>query len=189
MQAPEVKRAVSLLRVAAKQLGTGDVAERVAAALEPVGYTPTPPLGQAQREEWESLAALVGLARSHDSLESMVADLDERAENDDAPVAAAVTLASLHPPRDWSGTRSSCPARKTRWTAPCAIRGDGRRGGRTATVLTWGHPCQGHPGTVLRAGGLPAREPAAVAIPARRSPAPTRRQTCRGEVAWLPGLR
>jgi DNA helicase-2/ATP-dependent DNA helicase PcrA len=96
MQRPEVKRAVSLLRVAAKQPGSGDIAERVAAALEPVGYTPTPPLGQAQREEWESLAALVGLARSHDSLEAMVADLDERAENDDAPVAAAVTLASLH---------------------------------------------------------------------------------------------
>ena len=28
---------------------------------------PDPPMGQAQREEWESLAALVGLARSHDS--------------------------------------------------------------------------------------------------------------------------
>ena len=96
MQRPEVKRAVSLLRVAAKQpseLGTPD---RVAAALEPVGYTPTPPLGQAQREEWESLAALVSLAGSHESLESLIADLDERLENDDAPVAQAVTLASLH---------------------------------------------------------------------------------------------
>ncbi len=96
MQRPEVKRAVSLLRVAAKQPGSGDVADRVAAALEPVGYTPSPPLGQAQREEWESLAALVGLARSHASLQSLVADLDERADNDDAPVADAVTLASLH---------------------------------------------------------------------------------------------
>jgi ATP-dependent DNA helicase UvrD/PcrA len=96
MQRPEVKRAVSLLRVAAKQPGAGDVPDRVAAALEPVGYTPSPPLGQAQREEWESLAALVGLAANHDTLEGLIADLDERAENDDAPVASAVTLASLH---------------------------------------------------------------------------------------------
>lgn len=96
MQRPEVKRAVSLLRVAAKQPGAGEVADQVAAALVPVGYTPTPPLGQAQREEWESLAALVGLARSHEALDTLVADLDERAENDDAPVASAVTLASLH---------------------------------------------------------------------------------------------
>lgn len=96
MQRPEVKRAVSLLRVAAKQPGEGTLPERVGAALEPVGYTPTPPVGQAQREEWESLAALVGLAESHDSFESLIADLDERADNDDAPVAQAVTLSSLH---------------------------------------------------------------------------------------------
>lgn len=96
MQRPEVKRAVSLLRVAAKQPGEGDVADRVAAALEPVGYSPTPPLGQAQREEWESLAALVALGGSHESLDSLIADLDDRALNDDAPVARAVTLSSLH---------------------------------------------------------------------------------------------
>jgi DNA helicase-2/ATP-dependent DNA helicase PcrA len=96
MQRPEVKRAISLLRVAAKTPATGTTAEQVAAALEPVGYSPTPPIGQAQREEWESLAALVGLARNHPDLGSLVADLDERAENDDAPVADAVTLASLH---------------------------------------------------------------------------------------------
>jgi DNA helicase-2/ATP-dependent DNA helicase PcrA len=96
MQRPEVKRAVSLLRVAAKHTSTQDVADQVAAVLETVGYSPTPPLGQAQREEWESLAALVGLARDHENLQSLITDLDERAENDDAPVAAAVTLASLH---------------------------------------------------------------------------------------------
>ena len=96
MQRPEVKRAVSLLRVAAKQPGDGDLAERVSAALVPVGYTPTPPVGQSQREEWESLAALVGLAANHETFESLIADLDERADNDDAPVAQAVTLASLH---------------------------------------------------------------------------------------------
>ena len=96
MQRPEVKRAVSLLRVASKQPSDADVAEQVAAALEPVGYSPTPPLGQAQREEWESLAALVSLAATHTSMTELVADLDERADNDDAPVADAVTLASLH---------------------------------------------------------------------------------------------
>ena len=96
MQRPEVKRAISLLRVAAKQPGEGEVADRVAAALEPVGYSPTPPLGQGQREEWESLAALVSLARSHPSLDDLIADLDQRAAHDDAPIAAAVTLASLH---------------------------------------------------------------------------------------------
>ncbi|HQR80688.1 MAG TPA: ATP-dependent DNA helicase UvrD2 [Actinomycetota bacterium] len=96
MQRPEVKRAVSLLRVAAKQPGEGDVVDRVAAALEPVGYSPQPPLGQAQREEWESLAALVTLARDHATLPDLIADLENRAEHDDAPVAAAITLASLH---------------------------------------------------------------------------------------------
>lgn len=96
MQRPEVKRAVSLLRVAAKQDSELPTADRVAATLEPVGYTPTPPLGQTQREEWESLAALVGLAESHETLDSLIADLEERADNDDAPVAQAVTLASLH---------------------------------------------------------------------------------------------
>jgi DNA helicase-2/ATP-dependent DNA helicase PcrA len=96
MQRPEVKRAVSLLRVAAKQPSQNDVADQAAAALEPVGYTPKPPLGQAQREEWESLAALVSLAGNHTSMADLVADLDERAANDDAPVADAVTLASLH---------------------------------------------------------------------------------------------
>lgn len=96
MQRPEVKRAVSLLRVAAKHDSDRTVTEQVAAALEPMGYTPHPPVGQAQREEWESLAALVGLARGHETLGTLIADLDERAENDDAPVADAVTLASLH---------------------------------------------------------------------------------------------
>jgi DNA helicase-2/ATP-dependent DNA helicase PcrA len=96
MQRPEVKRAVSLLRVASKHSSEADVAEQAAAALEPVGYSPKPPLGQAQREEWESLAALVSLAAGHTTMTELVADLDERAANDDAPVADAVTLASLH---------------------------------------------------------------------------------------------
>ncbi len=96
MQRPEVKRAVSLLRVASKHSSEADVAEQAAAALEPVGYSPKPPLGQAQREEWESLAALVSLAGGHATMTDLVADLDERAANDDAPVADAVTLASLH---------------------------------------------------------------------------------------------
>ena len=96
MQRPEVKRAVSLLRVAAKQVSELPTAEQVAAALEPVGYSPTPPVGQAQREEWESLAALVSLAATHPDMAALIADLDERAENDDAPVAHAVILASLH---------------------------------------------------------------------------------------------
>ncbi len=96
MQRPEVKRAVSLVRVASKQVSDLPPAEQVAAALEPMGYSPAPPLGQAQREEWESLAALVSLAATHASMAELVADLDERAENDDAPVAHAVTLASLH---------------------------------------------------------------------------------------------
>jgi DNA helicase-2/ATP-dependent DNA helicase PcrA len=96
MARPEVKRAVSLVRVAAKQDSDLPPAEQVAAALEPMGYSPTPPLGQAQREEWESLAALVSLAAKHASMADLVRDLEERAENDDAPVAHAVTLASLH---------------------------------------------------------------------------------------------
>jgi DNA helicase-2/ATP-dependent DNA helicase PcrA len=96
MQRPEVKRAISLLRVAVKHDSDQSVTDRVAAALEPMGYSPTPPVGQAQREEWESLAALVGLARGHQTLAELINDLDERMDSDDAPVADAVTLASLH---------------------------------------------------------------------------------------------
>lgn len=101
MQRPEVKKAVSLLRVAARfpVAGLASLPEQVQAVLEPMGYTATPPVGQAQREEWESVSALVALARSlpeGSGMPELVADLDERVESDDAPVADAVTLASLH---------------------------------------------------------------------------------------------
>ncbi len=50
------------------------------------------------RERWESLTALIGLADEHPELQlpAFIAELDRRADAQHAPVADAVTLASLH---------------------------------------------------------------------------------------------
>jgi DNA helicase II / ATP-dependent DNA helicase PcrA len=109
---PEVREAVFLLRGAARgdQSGEGsivEVAEAVRAVLGAMGFSPTPPAGSgAARDRWESLAALVRLAEERaavpvlDSattgLADFVADLEERASVQHAPVVDGVTLASLH---------------------------------------------------------------------------------------------
>jgi DNA helicase-2/ATP-dependent DNA helicase PcrA len=115
---PEVREAMFLLRGAARSSAGADapLAELVREVLASVGFSATPPAGAGvARERWESLAALVRLAEERvpvpvvidlddpvrselpDSpLNEFVAELEERAGLQHAPVVAGVTLASLH---------------------------------------------------------------------------------------------
>ncbi|CAL9465351.1 ATP-dependent DNA helicase UvrD2 [Streptomyces sp. enrichment culture] len=107
---PEVRKAVSALRAAARFGGNDsllddvvDLPSQVRAVLSGEGWTTEPPAGSgAVRERWESLAALVGLAqdfaaaRAGATLSDLVVELDERAGAQHAPTVQGVTLASLH---------------------------------------------------------------------------------------------
>ncbi len=111
---PEVREALFLLRGAARSAPDVGVplAELVREVLVSVGFSPQPPASAGvARERWESLAALVRLAEEHQGLADetgdipdatvgllagFVADLEERASLQHAPVVAGVTLASLH---------------------------------------------------------------------------------------------
>jgi len=103
---PEVREAVFLVRGAARaeQPDEGTLADSVRSVLAAVGFGPVPPAGAgAARDRWESLAALVRLAEERvldgdrqSSLADFVADLEERASLQHAPVVDGVTLASLH---------------------------------------------------------------------------------------------
>lgn len=114
----EVREAVVLLRGAAKATadgvtsrdgaagaGTGapDLAAVVADVLSGAGWSPEPPSGRGQvRDRWESLAALVDHARRlqagrpEAALPDLVADLEQRAAQQHAPVLDGVTLATMH---------------------------------------------------------------------------------------------
>ncbi|WP_394816457.1 ATP-dependent DNA helicase UvrD2 [Streptomyces lancefieldiae] len=107
---PEVRKANSSLRAAARFGGNDsllddavDLPSQVRAVLSGEGWTSQPPAGSgAVRERWESLAALVNLARDFAAaspgatLGDLVAELDERANAQHAPTVQGVTLASLH---------------------------------------------------------------------------------------------
>jgi DNA helicase-2/ATP-dependent DNA helicase PcrA len=100
---PEVREAVTRLRGAARgDSAAGPLGEEVRAVLAAAGWTVEPPrTSGAVRERWESLSALVTLADERatelsDSLPAFVGELDARAEAQHAPVADAVTLASIH---------------------------------------------------------------------------------------------
>jgi DNA helicase-2/ATP-dependent DNA helicase PcrA len=108
---PEVRQALVLLRGAARAAGAGtdatglpgELAAAVRHVLASAGLTPAPPAARgAVRERWESLAAIAGLAddlaaaRPAATLAEFAAELAERAETGHAPVAAAVTLATMH---------------------------------------------------------------------------------------------
>lgn len=104
-QRPEVRQAVTLLRGAARVEadGTGVVTDDVIAALTTMGWTPDPPAGRGNaRDRWESLHALVSDAEAFQAanpartLADFVADLQRRAELQEAPIADGVTLATLH---------------------------------------------------------------------------------------------
>ncbi|CAA9379343.1 MAG: ATP-dependent DNA helicase UvrD/PcrA, actinomycete paralog [uncultured Nocardioides sp.] len=100
----EVRQAVTLLRGTARSGGgEGSVAEAVPAVLSQMGHTAEPPEGRGEvRNRWESLQAMVDLARDFTAerptagLGDFVDDLDRRAGEQHAPVADAVTLATIH---------------------------------------------------------------------------------------------
>ncbi len=97
---PEVREALTRLRGAARTADTSAaVADSVVDVLSAMGWSAQQPSTTgAVRERWESLAALVELARetSVENLAQFVAELDERASVSFAPVADGVTLASIH---------------------------------------------------------------------------------------------
>jgi DNA helicase-2/ATP-dependent DNA helicase PcrA len=113
---PEVRKALVLLRGAARAAGAGTDATGLPGALPAAvrhvlasaGLTAAPPAARgAVRERWESLAAIAGLADQFAAagagpggraatLAEFAAELAERAEAGHAPVADAVTLATMH---------------------------------------------------------------------------------------------
>ncbi len=108
---PEVRKALVLIRGAARAAGAGtdatgapgELPAAVRHVLASAGLSPVPPSARgAVRERWESLAAIAGLAddlaaaRPAATLAEFAAELAERAETGHAPVAAAVTLATMH---------------------------------------------------------------------------------------------
>jgi DNA helicase-2/ATP-dependent DNA helicase PcrA len=107
---PEVKQALVLLRGAARaEVGDADAAApgglpaAVRHVLASAGLTPAaPPDRGANRDRWESLAALaaladdLGAAQPDATLADFAAELAQRAESGHAPAAHAVTLATMH---------------------------------------------------------------------------------------------
>jgi len=108
---PEVRQALVLIRGAARAAGAGtdatglpgELPAAVRHVLASAGLTSAPPAARGPvREKWESLSAIAGLAdalaaaRPAATLTEFAAELAERAETGHAPVAAAVTLATMH---------------------------------------------------------------------------------------------
>jgi len=108
---PEVRQALVLIRGAARAAGAGtdatglpgELPAAVRHVLASAGLTPTPPATRgAVHERWASLSAIAGLAdalaaaKPAATLAEFAAELAERAETGHAPVAAAVTLATMH---------------------------------------------------------------------------------------------
>lgn len=97
---PEVREALTRLRGAVHASeNTTPVPEQVVDVLSAMGWMPQQPTTTgAVRERWESLAALVELARESapETLTDFVEHLNERAAAAYAPVADGVTLASIH---------------------------------------------------------------------------------------------
>jgi len=115
---PEVRQALVLIRGAARADGAdwssptgehdgsgslGDMPAAVRHVLASAGLTAEPSAGRgAVRERWESLAAIAALAqdmaaaRPQAALADFAAELARRADIGHAPVATAVTLATMH---------------------------------------------------------------------------------------------
>ncbi|RCK71461.1 ATP-dependent DNA helicase UvrD2 [Desertihabitans brevis] len=106
----EVRQALGALRAAARALagdpsaeGAGEVLRQVRDVLAGTGWTPEPPRGAgAARERWESVQALLGVAEdvvgsgAGSTVADVVAELEERAAAQHAPIAHGVTLSTLH---------------------------------------------------------------------------------------------
>ena len=101
----EVREAITRLRGAARAgEQQAEWIEEVRSILATMGFGAQPPRGSgAVRERWESLASLVSLAETMQaerpddmSLRAFIDELDRRSESQHAPVADAVTLATVH---------------------------------------------------------------------------------------------
>ncbi|MYM19442.1 UvrD-helicase domain-containing protein [Brevibacterium sp. 5221] len=100
----EVKEAMAMLRAARSARAPQPLPDAVAEVLASLGWTAAGPArGGALRERWESLSALVELARRLQSdrelpvpLAEFVAELEDRREHQFAPPVDGVTLASVH---------------------------------------------------------------------------------------------
>jgi DNA helicase II / ATP-dependent DNA helicase PcrA len=108
---PEVRQAVALVRAGARTdegatVSRDALVSHVQDVLAGAGWTPQPPTSRgSQRDRWESLQALVGLARTYVSehpeaevgvVTGFAADLERRAAEQHAPAAEGVTIATLH---------------------------------------------------------------------------------------------
>ncbi len=101
----EVRQAVVLLRGAARSAGlpASPLVDETTAVLSSMGWSATPPVGRGSvRDRWESLQALVSVAEELSvssptaGLVDLVTELQRRQQLQQAPVAAGVTLATLH---------------------------------------------------------------------------------------------
>lgn len=104
----EVRQALSLLRVEARSDSTvsgSDLGDHVRAVMMGMGWNPVAPTARGKvRDRWESLAALVAQADAFaaadadgpPTLEGFVAEMDRRANEQHAPIAEGVTLATMH---------------------------------------------------------------------------------------------
>ena len=101
----EIRGAVVALRAATRTADSSmPLRATVVAALEAVRWRPdAPPAGGAAREQWEAIAALVGIAEEWAArqtetatLDGFVEELNRRAALQHEPTVDGVTLASLH---------------------------------------------------------------------------------------------
>jgi DNA helicase-2/ATP-dependent DNA helicase PcrA len=104
-QRREVREALAQIRTSARQVPHDAAVDLVPTLLTSLGWQRKAPVGTgAVREKWESLSALVALAKDlDDALEddsltmgAFAAELEARAATAHAPVVEGVTLASLH---------------------------------------------------------------------------------------------
>ncbi|HWU32464.1 MAG TPA: ATP-dependent DNA helicase UvrD2, partial [Marmoricola sp.] len=100
---PEVRQALSLLRVEARAEETGALSDHVRAVVMGMGWNVTAPTSRGKvRDRWESLSALVSQADAFAAAEAtatlagFVAEMDRRANEQHAPQAEGVTLATMH---------------------------------------------------------------------------------------------
>lgn len=106
---PEVRQGISLIRGAAKastvvnRQDQENLSQVTRAILTGAGWSDEPPVDVgAERERWESIAALVTLADDMAdkdegaTLADLAAEIDHRRSTQDAPEVDGVTIASLH---------------------------------------------------------------------------------------------
>ncbi|MGN6722815.1 MAG: ATP-dependent DNA helicase UvrD2 [Marmoricola sp.] len=106
----EVRQALSLLRVEARgePVRGSELGDHVRAVMMGMGWNPVAPTSRGKvRDRWESLSALVAQAEAFaeaevepgqepPTLAGFVAEMDRRANEQHAPLAEGVTLATMH---------------------------------------------------------------------------------------------